>query len=60
MSKKTFKLNREITGYSRSYQYIEVEADSLEEAKRIADRTADDSTIEICRDDRERSDWWQQ
>lgn len=55
--KKKFTLTREVAGYSRGYQTVTVEADSLQEAKQLASSVATSADIEIVRDDRDRGDW---
>lgn len=53
----TFTLSREVSGYSRGYQTVTVEADTLEEAKDLADSIGCCADVDIVRDDRDRGDW---
>lgn len=53
-----FVLTREVTGYSRGYQCVEVEADTLEDAMELAEYQAQDIDVDIVRDDRDYGEWW--
>lgn len=54
---KTFTLTREVSGYTRGYQTVTVQANTLDEAKKLASRAASNAEIEIVRDDRDRGEW---
>lgn len=56
---KKFKFSREVAGYSRGYQTVEVEAETLQEAESLINtHAAVMSDVEIVRDDRDKGDWY--
>lgn len=56
---KTFKLTQDVSGYSRGYYYVEVQAETLEEARELAD-DSDDVEYEVIRSDMESDGNWEE